>query len=124
MTSLDLGPAYVIRVEPPDGTVGTLTDGPVLVRLSHCVDPSSLSPVTVSVTDAFGSVPARLELSSDGRVVIWRPERPLLPCLEHRVEILGLVDFRGQAIEPHVSRFVPGSLSYGDLAGLPEEEAC
>jgi hypothetical protein len=124
LSTLDLGPSYVIRVEPPDGAVGTLTDAPVLMRLSHRIDPGSLSPAAVSVRDPFGPVPARLELSLDGRVVIWRPERPLLPCLEHRLELCGLLDFRGREVRPYVSRFVPGSLSFGDLASPPEEEAC
>jgi hypothetical protein len=124
VTGPQAGGAYVVRVEPPDGAAGVFRDGPVLVRVSQPLDRRSLSGDTVSVVDAFGAIPARIELSVDAHVVIWRPERSLLPCLEHRLEVRGLRDRSGSEVPAHVSRFFPGGLSSHELPRPSEEEAC
>ena len=124
VTRAESRPSWVVRVEPPDGAAGVFRDAPVLIRVSQPLDRRSLDAETVTVTDAFGAVPGRAELSVDLQVVIWRPELSFLPCLEHRVEVCGLRDLGGGEVRPHISRFYPGGLSSHDLPRPPEEEAC
>lgn len=107
--------AFVAHVEPGDGAAGVFRDAMVLARLSHPVDPGSLSGATFQVSCPTGSVPSRIELSPDGRVLIWRPERLLDPGVEHEVVAHGLRDRRGRPVAPHRSRFVPGTLAFRDL---------
>jgi hypothetical protein len=107
--------AFVAHVEPGDGAAGVFRDAVVLARLSHPVDPGSLSDATFQVSCPTGLVPSRLELSPDRCVLIWRPERLLDPGLEHEVVAQGLRDQRGRPVAPHRSRFVPGPLAFRDL---------
>ena len=111
---------FVVRVEPPDGSSGVLRDAPVLARISHRLDARTLSPESVRIVDAFGPIAMRIELSRDGFVLICRPERPLEAGVEHRLELVGLRDWRGREVLAHESRFVPGGLGLHDL----EEQAC
>ena len=106
---------FVSNVEPEDGAAGVFRDALVLARLSHPVDPRSLSGLTFQVSDPTGVVPSRLEVSSDGYVVIWRPSRLLDPWVEHEVVATGLRDQRGRPVAPHRSRFVPGTIAFLDL---------
>jgi hypothetical protein len=110
-------PSLVVHVEPQDGATGTLRDSPVLTRLSRRVDPASLNASTFRVEDAAGPVPARLGTSPDGFVLVWWPQRLLLPGVEHRVVTEGLRDAVGRVVPSHESRFVPGGFSGMDLAG-------
>lgn len=107
--------AFVARVEPEDGAAGVFRDAVVLARISHPVDPRSLTGETFRVSDPSGAVPSRLELSPDQTVLIWRPERLLHPGVEHEVSAAGLRDHRGRPVAPHRSRFVPGALASRDL---------
>ena len=109
------GEAFVAHVEPEDGSAGVFRDAVVLARLSHPLDPRSLCGQTFQVRDAAGSVPSHLELSLDGCVLIWRPDRLLDPWVEHEVTADGLRDRNGRPVIPHRSRFVPGTLAFRDL---------
>lgn len=109
------GPALVLRVDPEDGAAGVLRDSPVLLRLSRPVDPGCLSPLALEVRDGRGSVPSRLGLSPDRRVLIWRPARRLAARAEHLVIASGLRDETGGTLAPHFSRFVTGGLGGDDL---------
>jgi hypothetical protein len=120
MKPSDAEEVFVVRVEPPDGSSGILRDAPVLARVSHRLDPRTLSAESIRIIDPSGPISMRIELSRDGFVLIGRPERLLEPGVEHRFLILGLRDTRGREVTPHESRFVPGGLGLHDL----EEEAC
>lgn len=109
------GPALVVRVDPEDGAGGVLRDSPVLLRLSRPLDPASLSRASFDVRDGEGSVPARVGLSPDGRVLIWRPARTLAGDAEHLVIASGLRDEGGREVAAHRSRFVTGRLGGVDL---------
>jgi hypothetical protein len=111
------GPTCVVRVDPRDGASGVFRDAPVVVSLSHPVEPGSLTPQTVRVETREGTVPGRLHMSPDGAVVIWVAAGPLRPGVEHRVQAAGLRDWRGLPVEPHQSTFVPCSLAIGDVFG-------
>jgi hypothetical protein len=113
----DDGPTFVVRVDPRDGASGVFRDAPVVVSLSHPVEPGSLTSDTLSVEAAGDAVPGRLHMSPDGAVVIWVAAGPLQPGVEHRVRATGLRDWRGLPVEPHESRFVPCSLAIGDVFG-------
>jgi hypothetical protein len=111
----DAGVAFVAHVEPVDGAAGVFRDAVVLARVSHPVDPGSLSQTTFQVWSANGLVPSHVELSSDRCVLIWRADRLLDPGLEHEVVAEGLRDQRGMPVAPHRSCFVPGTLAFSDL---------
>ena len=111
----DVGMAFVAHVEPGDGAAGVFRDAVVLARLSHPVDPGSLSESTFQVSSATGLVPSHVELSSDRCVLIWRADRLLDAGLEHQVVAEGLRDQRGRPVATHRSRFVPGALAFRDL---------
>ncbi len=106
---------FVVRVEPEDGATGVMRDSPVLLRLSRRVDPGSVSAEAFQVRDGGGPVPATLELSPDGFVLIWRAERPLAPDVEYVVLACGLRDQAGREVAAHRSRFAPCGLSGADL---------
>lgn len=109
--------AWVLRISPEDGAAFVLRDTPVLLRLSHAVDPGSLDAAAVRVVDAAGDVPADLRCSAGGLVVICQPRRLLVPGVEHVVIARGLRDRRGRPVAEHWSRFVPCGLAGPDLRG-------
>lgn len=110
-------PPWVVRIDPQDGARMVLRDTPVLIRLSRPADVRSLSERSVKVLDPAGQVPARLSLSADGCVVIWQPQRLLVPGVEHVVLSAGLRDCRGLPVAPLRTSFVPCGLSRPEIAG-------
>jgi hypothetical protein len=108
---------WVVRVDPCDGSVYVLRDTPVLVRLSAPINPGSVTHRSVRVVDPGGPIPAQLALSADERVVIWCPDRRLIPGVEHEVLVGGLVDRRGRPVPNHSSRFYPCGIAREDLCG-------
>ena len=100
-------PARVVRIDPADGATGVFVDDPVVATLSHSADVGWTTADAVRVTDDIGEVPGRLRFSPDARVLVWTPQRPLRPGVEHTVTIAGLRDLRGREMAPHASRFVP-----------------
>jgi len=112
--SLD-GPAWVRRVDPPDGATGVFRDTPVVLSLSHPAQPASVSGETMRVYALGTPVTGRLALSPDRSVVIWTPSGLLRPDCEHVVWLAGVRDGRGREVSPHTSRFFPGRLALEDL---------
>ena len=110
-------PTWVVRVDPGDGSVFVLRDTPVLVRLSGPVNPATVTHRTVRVVDAHGPVPAELSLSADQRVVIWYPQRLMVPAMQHELMVCGLLDQRGHVVPNHASRFYPCSFAREDFTG-------
>jgi hypothetical protein len=108
---------WVVRIDPQDGARMVLRDTPVLIRLSRPADVRSLSERSVRVLDPAGPVPARLSLSADGCVVIWQPQRLLVPGVEHCIVSTGLRDCRGTPVAPSRTFFVPCGLSRPELTG-------
>jgi hypothetical protein len=109
----------VLRVNPEDGAVGVFRDAPVIVSLSHPVDPASLTPDAVRVETSDGAVvEGRVSPSPDGAVLIWTAARTLTAGTVHFVALRGLRDRRGLDLKPHVTRFVPCDLTLSDLFPL------
>jgi hypothetical protein len=97
---------YVVWVEPEDGAHNVMRDAIVLVRASIPVDPLHLAGI--EVRDAEGRIPARLEISSDPCVVVWRPQRLLRAGAQHIIVVEGWRDGWGRGLPPFRSRFVSG----------------
>jgi hypothetical protein len=110
------GPAGVVRVDPPDGAVGVLADTPVVARLSHAVDPDSVTPASFQVWVHGTPAPGTLRRSPDGHLLVWSPSSALDPGVVHDVRIQGLKDLRGRQIAPHASSFTPCDLISPDLS--------
>ena len=109
----------VLRVNPEDGAAGVFRDAPVIVSLSHPVDPGSLTPDAVRVETSDGAVvEGRVSPSPDGAVLIWTAVRTLTAGTVHFVALRGLRDRRGLDLKPHVTRFVPCDLTLSDLFPL------
>ena len=115
------GPVWVTRVDPVDGATGVFRDAPVLARLSHPADATTVHAGSFRVEESGGAmVPGELILSPDGQLLIWTATRLLAPGIEHLVTADGLKDHRGREVVPHRSRFVPCGLARGDL---PDDRA-
>ena len=99
----------MVWVEPEDGARNVMRDAIVLVRASTPVDPYCLAGI--EVRDAEGRVPARLEISSDPCVVVWRPHRLLRPGVPHLVVVEGWRDGWGRRLPPFRGRFVSGPVA-------------
>lgn len=108
-------PARVVRIDPADGATGVFLDDPVVATLSHPADVASATADTVRVRDDTGDVPGRLRFSPDARVMVWTPQRPLRPGVQHTITIDGLRDLRGREMAPHASRFVPCPFTARDV---------
>jgi hypothetical protein len=108
----------VLRVNPEDGAAGVFRDAPVIVSLSHPIDPATLAltPDAVRVETVDGCiVEGRVSASPDGAVLIWTAVHGLTAGAIHFVAVRGLRDRRGLDLRPHVTRFVPCDLTLADL---------
>ena len=112
-------PVRVLRVEPRDGATGVFRDTPIVATLSHPLQPSSVTCEAFAVEDEDGAVPGLLALSADGRCVVWRASRLLVPGAAHRVTVAGLRDVRGRTMALHRSGFLPCDLTFRDLYDMP-----
>ena len=108
-------PACVVWIDPADGATGVFLDDPVVACLSHPADAASATAETFRVADDAGDVPGQLRFGLDARVLVWTPQRPLRPGVEHTVAIAGLRDLRGREMAPHASRFAPCGFSARDV---------
>lgn len=113
-------PLRVLYMDPADGATGVFRDALVVASLSHPLEASSVTADRFAVEDEEGCIPGGTTLSPDGRCLVWRAGRLLLPGVAHQVRLDGLKDLRGRTLLPHRSRFVPCDLTYGDVfADLP-----
>lgn len=103
----------ILKVMPRDQETDVPRDGSVLVTAPRPVDQHSVSGVRVTSEDQ--EVEGVLDISSDGRILMWRPARELEARARHQVTITGVRDEKGQPFDPHTSSFVTGVFSYEDL---------
>lgn len=110
------GPARVVRIDPPDGTVGVFRDACVVAHLSQPIDPDSVSNESFCVADGVDHVPATVRMSPDRRTILWQPLRWLSPDRDHRVRLCGVRDSAGADVSAHESVFRSCSLLSQDMA--------
>lgn len=110
-------PAWVRRVEPADGERLVLCDTPVVLLVSHALDPRSVSLESVRVLDPLGDLPGSVRVSSDGRLLIWEGSDLFVPGALHTVRVSGLRDVAGVIVQDHESRFTTCGLRRLDLLG-------
>ena len=108
----------ILKVRPKDQETGVPRDATVSVTASRPVD--HLSAGGVRVRSEEGDVDGVLDISSDGRILFWRPAQTLEAQAQHRVTISGVRDERGAPFDDHTSTFVTGAFSYVDLQLLTE----
>ena len=108
-------PLRVLHLDPTDGATGVFRDALVVASLSHALEAASVTVEAFAVEDQEGTVPGRAALTPDGRCLVWRAERLMVPGMAHRVTVAGLRDVRGRTLAPHRSRFVPCDLTYRDV---------
>jgi hypothetical protein len=107
-----------LRVMPRHLETEVTRDAPVLVAAPRPVDHRSTSGVRVRTE--HDEVEGVVDMSSDGRILFWRPVRTLEARAEHRVLISGVRDERGAPFDEHTSTFVTGLFCYVDLELLAE----
>lgn len=103
----------ILKVIPRDHETDVPRDASVLVTAPRPVDHDSVGGVRVSTDDQ--DIEGVLDISSDGRILMWRPARELEARARHQVTITGVRDEKGQPFDPHTSSFVTGVFSYEDL---------
>lgn len=108
----------ILKVRPKDQETGVPRDATVLVTAPRPVD--HLSAAGVRVRAEAGEVDGVLDISSDGRILFWRPAQALEAQARHQVTISGVRDERGAPFDDHTSTFVTGAFSYVDLQLLIE----
>jgi hypothetical protein len=107
-----------LKVRPRDQETGVPRDATVSVTAPRPVDHHSAGGVRVRTEE--GDVDGVLDISSDGRILFWRPARTLEAQARHQVTISGVRDERGAPFDDHTSTFVTGAFSYVDLQLLTE----
>ena len=110
--------SLVLKVVPRDRETDVPRDATVLVTAARPVDHHSTKGVRVSSGD--GEVEGALDMSSDRRILFWRPAHALEARARHQVTISGVKDERGVPFDEHASTFVTGAISYDDLQFLTE----
>ncbi|MEO8499277.1 MAG: Ig-like domain-containing protein [Vicinamibacteria bacterium] len=103
---------------PKDRETDVPRDATVLVTASRPVDHHSATGVRVRTEER--DVEGVLDISSDGRILFWRPTQTLQAQARHEVTISGIRDERGTLFDDHASTFVTGVFSYDDLQILAE----
>jgi hypothetical protein len=103
----------ILRVVPKDQETGVPRDLTVLVTAPRPVDHHSTQGVRVRNEER--DIDGVIDISSDGRLLFWRPAEALAAEAEHRVTISGVKDERGAPFDDHSSTFVTGPFSYLDL---------
>jgi hypothetical protein len=114
MRTRDTSP--ILRVVPKDQETDVPRDATVLVTAPRPVDHHSAAGVRVR--DEERDVDGVLDISSDGRILFWRPTQALAAQARHQVTISGIRDERGTRFDDHSSSFVTGAFSYEDLQML------
>lgn len=108
----------LLKVMPRDQETDVPRDATVLVTAPRPVDHHSALGVRVRADDR--EIQGVLDISSDGRVLFWRPVLTLAARALHQVTISGVRDDRGVLFDEHFSTFVTGAFSYVDLQLLTE----
>ena len=116
MRTRDTSPT--LKVMPRDQETGVPRDATLLVTAPRPVDHLSTSGVRVRSEDR--DVEGVLDISSDGRILFWRPAKTLDAQAQHQVTISGVRDERGAPFDEHSSTFVTGVFSYVDLQLLAD----
>ena len=116
MRTRDTSP--ILRVMPKDQETDVPRDATVLVTAPRPVDHLSAAGLRVRAEDR--EVEGFLDISSDGRLLFWRPAHTLAAKARHEVTISGVRDERGTPFDDHTSSFVTGIFSYIDLELLAE----
>jgi hypothetical protein len=101
---------------PRDQETGVPRDATVLVAASRRVDHHTAAGVRVRSEDH--DVEGVIDISSDGRILFWRPARDLCPQAQHQVMVTGVRDERGAPFDDLVSTFVTGVFTYVDFQRL------
>lgn len=102
-----------LKVMPRDHETDVPRDAAVLVSAPRPVDQHTVSGVRVTADDQ--DVEGVLDISSDGRILMWRPARELEARARHQVVITGVRDEKGHPFDAHRSSFVTAVFSYEDL---------
>jgi len=103
---------------PRDQETDVPRDATLLIAAPRPVDP--LSPGGLRVRTAGRELDGVLDISTDGRILFWRPLHAMEAQVEHHLYVSGFRDLRGAPFDELSSTFVTGSFSYRDLQIIVE----
>lgn len=112
MRNKDMSPT--LRIVPHHRETDVPRDATLLVAAPRPLDHRSTGSVSVRTEDR--DIDGVIDISSDGRMLFWRPVQALEPQAEHHVRICGVRDSRGEPFDDVSSSFVTGLFSYPDLS--------
>ena len=107
-----------LKIVPRDQETDVPIDATVLVAAPRRVDQTSAAGVRVM--NENGDIDGVVNLSTDGRILFWRPLGVLDPQSAHRVTVSGIRDERGALFDDRSTTFVTALFSYVDLQILAE----
>ena len=110
--------SLTLKVMPRNQETGVPRDTTLLVTAPRRFDHRSTSGLRVRSDER--DVEGILEVSTDGRILFWRPVQTLDAHAEHQVRISGVRDDRGALFDDFSSTFITGFFSYVDLQLLAE----
>lgn len=114
MRTRDTSPT--LKVMPRNQETDVPRDATLLVTAPRPVDHLSAGGFRVRTEER--ELDGVLDISSDGRILFWRPATAMEPRAQHHVTVSGLSDQRGTRFDDLSSTFVTGGFSYGDLKEL------
>jgi hypothetical protein len=116
MRARDTSPT--LKVMPRDQETDVPRDATLLFTAPRRVDHLSASGLRVRTEDR--DVEGVLDISSDGRILFWRPIQAMEARARHRITLSGVRDERGTVFDDLSSTFVTGGFSYLDLLLMVE----
>lgn len=116
MRARDISPT--LKVMPRDQETDVPRDATLLVTAPRPVSPSSAGGLKVRTEER--EVEGVLDISSDGRVLFWRPISNMEPQVQHHLTVSGVRDERGLLFDELSSSFVTGGFSYAEFGLMIE----
>lgn len=96
LVTIDAERPMLVSSTPPDGSVGVSPDAPIVLRFSEPLDPASVTPSSVYLTDGSQSVSANLEMN--GATVTLTPVQSLQRGRHYWLHVNSVADTLGNLI--------------------------
>ena len=105
----------VVRSNPPRGRADVPLNKQIVVVFSEPIDPASLTTSTIRVRRGSTTVAGSVRLvDGAGLIAVFTPNAPLAASARHRVDVSGVRDLQGDALdEPFSLEFTTGKSNTG-----------
>ena len=104
VVTLRARPPRVVRTNPPKGRVDVPLNLVIVIVFSEPLDPATLTPGSVQLSSAGGTVSGTLSLDPSGTAVSFQPDQPLQGSTSYQLQLTGAIkDAGGASLEEAVS---------------------